>query len=231
MRIKCLAQGHNCRAGIRTLDLRYGSPSSYPLGHNSSFFFTWQFLMSLKLCPRWILPRLSTNIHRKFLDSHCMRKWKLEFEMEFSTVFYVYLHTWNFLILKGAGKPNKFAIILYFSSLYCSSKLCASRSSHTNPVSSSVTMSNTTDGSCLATRYRTRSHTCLRPTRTRKSLECVYCPTLTKGSKWQITQIWDSNVFILDWACSITRPSIELKHSSCWKIFKSRHHDIALMAM
>ena len=25
-----------------------------------------------------------------------------------------------------------------------------------------------------------------------------YCPTLTKGSKWQITQIWESDVFRLD---------------------------------
>ena len=28
------------------------------------------------------------------------------------------------------------------------------------------------------------------------------CPTLIKGSKWQITQIWESDVFRLDLACS-----------------------------
>ena len=37
--------------------------------------------------------------------------------------------------------------------------------------------------------------------------------------------------FLLDLAYSTSIPSLEQKHSSCWKIFKSRHHDIALMSM
>ena len=57
------------------------------------------------------------------------------------------------------------------------------------------------------------------------------CPTLTKGCKWQITQIWNSDGFTLDFYISTSSLSFEQKHSSCWKIFKSRHHDIALMSM
>ena len=57
------------------------------------------------------------------------------------------------------------------------------------------------------------------------------CPTLTKGSNWQITQIWESVVCRLDLAYSTSIPSLEQKPSSCWKIFKSRHHDIALMSV
>ena len=57
------------------------------------------------------------------------------------------------------------------------------------------------------------------------------CPTLTKGSKWQITQIWESDIFRLDLAYSTSIPSLEQKDSSCWKIFRSRHNDIALMSM
>ena len=59
----------------------------------------------------------------------------------------------------------------------------------------------------------------------------LYCPTLTKGSKSQITQIWESDVFRFDLAYSTSIPSWEQKHSSYWKIFKSRHHNIALMSM
>ena len=51
----------------------------------------------------------------------------------------------------------------------------------------------------------------------------LYCLTLTKGSKWQITQIWESDVFRLDIAYSTSNPSFEQKHSSCWKIFKWIH--------
>ena len=41
-------------------------------------------------------------------------------------------------------------------------------------------------------------------------------------------------VMFLDWTYSIIIiytyiPSLEQKHSSCWKIFESRHHDIALI--
>ena len=57
------------------------------------------------------------------------------------------------------------------------------------------------------------------------------CPTLTKGSKWQITHIWESDIFRLDLAFSTFSPSVEQKHSSCWKIFKSRRNDVALMSM
>ena len=59
----------------------------------------------------------------------------------------------------------------------------------------------------------------------------LYSPTLTKGSNWQITQIWESDVFTLNLAYSKSIPSLEQKHSSCWKIFKSRYNDIALMSM
>ena len=45
----------------------------------------------------------------------------------------------------------------------------------------------------------------------------LFCPTLTKGSNWQITQIWESDVFRLDLVYSI--PSLEQKQSSCSKIF------------
>ena len=66
------------------------------------------------------------------------------------------------------------------------------------------------------------------------SFYCVfqYCLTLTKGSKSQITHIWESYDFRLDFiAYSTSILSLEQKHSSCWKIFTSRHHDIALMSM
>ena len=63
------------------------------------------------------------------------------------------------------------------------------------------------------------------------SSDDVFCPTLTKGSNWQITQIRESDVFRLDLACSTSIPSLEQKHSSCWKIFKSRYNDIALMSV
>ena len=59
----------------------------------------------------------------------------------------------------------------------------------------------------------------------------LFCPTLTKWSKWQITQIWESDVFRLVLAYSTSNPSLEQKHSFCWKIIKSRHNDIALMSM
>ena len=42
------------------------------------------------------------------------------------------------------------------------------------------------------------------------------CPTLTKGSNWQITQIWESNVFRLDLAYSVSVPSLELKILGLW---------------
>ena len=54
------------------------------------------------------------------------------------------------------------------------------------------------------------------------------CPALTRGSKSQITQIRDIDVFRLDVACSTSKLSLEQKHSSCWKIFKSRHHDYCI---
>ena len=59
----------------------------------------------------------------------------------------------------------------------------------------------------------------------------VFCPTLTKGSNWQITQIWESDIFRLDLAYFSSIPSLEQKHSSYRKIFKSRHNDIASMSM
>ena len=52
-----------------------------------------------------------------------------------------------------------------------------------------------------------------------------------KENLWQFTQLWKSDVFRLDLACSASIPSFEHKHSSCWEIFMSRHHDIALMSM
>ena len=58
-----------------------------------------------------------------------------------------------------------------------------------------------------------------------------YCPTLTKGSKWQVIEIWESDVFRSDLAYSTSNPSLEQKLSSCWKIFKLRHNDIALMSI
>ena len=39
-------------------------------------------------------------------------------------------------------------------------------------------------------------------------LPCTYCPTLTKGSKWQITQVWKSDMFSLDLACSTVGTSL-----------------------
>ena len=62
-------------------------------------------------------------------------------------------------------------------------------------------------------------------------IHVFYCPAMTKGSKSQITQICESDVFRLDLAYFTSIPSLEQKHSSCWKIFKSRHHNIALMSM
>ena len=62
-----------------------------------------------------------------------------------------------------------------------------------------------------------------------RRLKCY--PTLTNGSKWQITKFWDIGVLRLALACSTSRLSFELKHSSCWKTFKSRHHDITLRIM
>ena len=54
------------------------------------------------------------------------------------------------------------------------------------------------------------------------------CPTLTKGSNWQITQIWESDVFRLDLAYSTCIPSLE--H---WTHPAERYlsQDIALMSM
>ena len=64
---------------------------------------------------------------------------------------------------------------------------------------------------------------------------CVYryhfCLTLTKGNKWQITKIWDIDVFKSDLACSSSTPSFEPNHSFCWKLFKWKYNDIALMSM
>ena len=45
----------------------------------------------------------------------------------------------------------------------------------------------------------------------------LYCPTLTKGSKWQITQIWDIDVLGWTFSCSTSRPGFVQKHWSCWK--------------
>ena len=59
----------------------------------------------------------------------------------------------------------------------------------------------------------------------------IFCCTMTEESNWQITQIWENYVFRLDLAYSTCIPSLEQKHSSCWKIFKSRHPDIALMSV
>ena len=59
----------------------------------------------------------------------------------------------------------------------------------------------------------------------------AYCPTLTKGSNSQTTQIWESDVFRLDLAYSTSIPSLKQKHSSCWKILKSRYNEIALMSI
>ena len=56
-------------------------------------------------------------------------------------------------------------------------------------------------------------------------------PYSDKRSNWQITQIWQSDVFRLDLAYSTSIPSLKQKHSSCWKIFKSRYNDTALMSM
>ena len=56
----------------------------------------------------------------------------------------------------------------------------------------------------------------------------LYCPTLTKGSKSQITQIWDTDILRLDLARSTSRPSLGQKHSSCWKSFKSRDQDCCI---
>ena len=49
-----------------------------------------------------------------------------------------------------------------------------------------------------------------------KSSQHVLCPTLTKGSKWQITQIWNIYAFRLELEAS----------STSWPSFyiKSRHH-------
>ena len=61
--------------------------------------------------------------------------------------------------------------------------------------------------------------------------QVLVCPTLAKGSKWEITQIWENDDFRLDLAYFTSIPSLEQKYSSCWKIFKSRYNDIALMLM
>ena len=37
------------------------------------------------------------------------------------------------------------------------------------------------------------------------------------GSKWHVTQIWETDVFRLDSACSAFSQSFEQKHSSFWK--------------
>ena len=47
-----------------------------------------------------------------------------------------------------------------------------------------------------------------------------------KSSKSEILMF-----FRLDLACSTSSPSSEQKHSSCWKIFKSKRNDIALKSM
>ena len=60
---------------------------------------------------------------------------------------------------------------------------------------------------------------------------CICISFILKGSIWQITQTWESDVFRLDLAYCTSIPSLEQKHSSCWKIFKSRYNDIALMSM
>ena len=61
----------------------------------------------------------------------------------------------------------------------------------------------------------------------------LHCHTLTKGSNWQITPDLRWGVFTCrsDLASSTSIPSFEQKHSSCWKIFKSRYNDIALTSM
>ena len=61
--------------------------------------------------------------------------------------------------------------------------------------------------------------------------QIILCLNLTKGSNWQITQIRESDVSRLDLAYSTSIPSLEQKHSSCWKIFKSRYNDIALISV
>ena len=61
MMIKCLAQGHNCRAGIRTGDLRYGSPRSYPLSHNSSSFVGNYYIILWVLLHLWELLQNINN--------------------------------------------------------------------------------------------------------------------------------------------------------------------------
>ena len=65
---------------------------------------------------------------------------------------------------------------------------------------------------------------------TNKNLK-LCCPTLTKGSNWQITHIWESDVFRLDLSYFTSIPNLEQKHSTCWTIFKSRHNDTALMSV
>ena len=39
----------------------------------------------------------------------------------------------------------------------------------------------------------------------------IYCPSMTKGSNSQITQIWESNFFLLDLAYSTSIPFL-----NCW---------------
>ena len=65
-----------------------------------------------------------------------------------------------------------------------------------------------------------------------QNVNCLYCPTLIKGSKCDKSPKPEKVTFYrLDLACSTSTLSLEQKHSSCWKILKSRHNDIALMSM
>ena len=52
-----------------------------------------------------------------------------------------------------------------------------------------------------------------------------------KGSKWQVIKIWVIDVFRSYLACSNSRPIYKQKHLSCWEIWNSICHDIALMSM
>ena len=62
-------------------------------------------------------------------------------------------------------------------------------------------------------------------------LHKLCCPTLAKGSKWQILQLWVIHNFRLDSACSTSRPSLEQKNPSYWETFKFRRHNNALTSM
>ena len=52
--------------------------------------------------------------------------------------------------------------------------------------------------------------------------------TLTKGSKWQITQIWDIDVLRLNLASSTSKSSLSKNTHPAERYFKSSHHDIAI---